>query len=116
VHGAPLRYVNAGNRQTSMYRLELADAMPFEKVCFSKSSLVHQMTSMQRMKGQSSLILRKIENLSCKQIRFKFVMPPVKRRTTTVLHHKTGPGVLRMIISGGMSLLSLADWEERIRG
>jgi hypothetical protein len=31
VHGAPLRYVNAGNRQTSMYRLELADAMPFEK-------------------------------------------------------------------------------------
>ena len=25
VHGAPLRYVNAGNRQTSMYRLELAD-------------------------------------------------------------------------------------------
>jgi hypothetical protein len=31
VHGAPLRYVNAGNRQTSMYRLELADVMPFEK-------------------------------------------------------------------------------------
>ena len=31
VHGAPLRYVNADNRQTSMYRLELADAMPFEK-------------------------------------------------------------------------------------
>jgi hypothetical protein len=29
---------------------------------------------------------------------------------------QTGPGVLRMIISGGMSLLSLADWEERIRG
>jgi hypothetical protein len=31
VHGAPLRYVNAGNRQTSMYRLALADVMPFEK-------------------------------------------------------------------------------------
>jgi hypothetical protein len=51
VHGAPLRYVNAGNRQTSMYRLELADAMPFEKVWFSKLSTVHQMTSMQHMKG-----------------------------------------------------------------
>lgn len=32
VHGAPLRYVDAvGNHQTSMYRLELADAIPFEK-------------------------------------------------------------------------------------
>jgi hypothetical protein len=99
-----------------MYRLELADAMPFEKVCFSKSSMVHQMTSMQRMKGQSSLILRKIENLSCKQIRFKFVMPPVKRRTTTVLHHKLDREFYEWLFSGGMSLLSLADWEERIRG
>jgi hypothetical protein len=31
VHGAPLRYVDNGNRLTSMYRLELADAIPFEK-------------------------------------------------------------------------------------
>ncbi|HZX56093.1 MAG TPA: glycoside hydrolase family 172 protein, partial [Ilumatobacteraceae bacterium] len=31
VHGAPLRYTDGTNRVTSMYRLELADAIPFEK-------------------------------------------------------------------------------------
>src|SRR4030095_1591296 len=96
--------------------LSLRTQCLLKEVCFSKLSTVHQMTSMQHMKGQSLLILRKIENLSFKQIRFKFVIPPVKLHTTTVLHHKTGLGVLRMIISGEMSPLSLAAWAERIGG
>src|SRR3954447_21534102 len=96
--------------------LSLPTQCLLKKVCSSNSSMVRQMTSTQRTKGQSLLILRKIKNHSCKQIRFKFVIPRVKLGTTIVLHHKTGPGVLRTIISGGMSPWSLADWEERIKG
>jgi hypothetical protein len=42
------------------------------------------MTSMRHMKGQSLLILRKIKKLSCKQIRFKFVIPPAKLRNYSI--------------------------------
>jgi hypothetical protein len=90
--------------------------MPFEKSLLFKIEHGPLDDLNATYEGAVFAYIAKNKNLSCKQIRFKFVIQPVKLRTTTVLHHKTGPGVLRMIISGGMSPLSLADWEERIRG